>query len=345
MRLYDENGYINIRAVRDTGYPFILLNGGRGTGKTYGALRTSVEDGKRFMFMRRRQTQVDIINKPQFSPMKPVCRDTGLQITTAPVAKGLAAFVPYETDEKGKTIITGDPYGYTCALSTVANLRGFDASELDMIIYDEYIPEKTERPLPHEADALFNCYETMNRNRELDGRPPMQLLCLSNTNDQTAPVLESLHLISRIDKMKKSGQDVYTDPVRGLMLILLKDSPISAAKSDTALYRLTAGSDFSRMALENAFAYEDRGAIVSRPLAEYRPLVQVGEIVIYKHKSARRYYVSTHKAGSPPSFGTSDSELERFRHSFGWLWEVYLRELIEFEEYLCQILLTKYLAW
>ena len=50
-------------------------------------------------------------------------RDLGLQITMRPVAKGLSAFVPYEVDEeKNKEIISGPPFGYTCALSTVANI-------------------------------------------------------------------------------------------------------------------------------------------------------------------------------------------------------------------------------
>lgn len=344
MRIYDENGYVDFDSIMDSGLPYVIMVGGRGTGKTYGALRSHVVRGRKFMYMRRRQTQADIINRPEFSPIKPVCRDLGLQITMRPVAKGLAAFVPYEVDEeKKKEIVNGPPYGFTCALSTVANLRGFDASEIGSLIYDEFIPEKTERPLPHEADALFNCYETLNRNRELEGRPPLQLFCMANANDQTAPVLERLRLINRIEKMRNSHSQMWTDPERGLLLLVLRDSPISEAKRDTALYRLTAGSDFAEMALDNSFAYEDRGAIVSRPLAEYKPLVTVGEITIYRHKGSGPYYVSTHRSGNPPTFGLGDSDMERFRRSFSWLWESYMTYNIEFEEYLCQVLLTKYL--
>lgn len=344
MNIYDSNGYVNFRGIMDKGYPYNIMVGGRGTGKTYGALKTHVVDKRQFMYMRRRQTQVDIINKPEFSPIKPVCRDLGLQITMRPVAKGLSAFVPYEVDEeKNKEIISGPPFGYTCALSTVANLRGFDASEVRSLIYDEFIPEKAERPLPHEADALFNCYETLNRNRELEGQPPLQLFCLANANDQTAPILERLRLITRIEKMRKTGQEIFVDNRRGLLLLMLKDSPISEKKRDTALYRLTEGTDFAEMALDNDFAYEDRGAIVSRPLAEYRPLASIGEITIYRHKGGGPFYVSTHRSGKPPTFGLGDSDRERFRRTFGWLWESYLAQNIEFEDYLCQILLTKYL--
>lgn len=344
MKLYDENGYLNFRELRDSGYPFVIAVGGRATGKTYGALRSSVEDGIKYMYMRRRQTQIDIINKPQFSPIKSVCNDTGLQITMRPVAKGLSAFVPYTIDEDGKEIAGTEAYGYTCALSTVSNLRGFDASDLDMIIYDEFIPEKTEKSIPHEAEALFNCYETMNRNRELVGKKPLQLVCLGNANDQTAPILEHLHLITRLDRMRKTGQQVYKDDKRGLLVVLLKDSPISEAKENTALYRLTEDTEFAKMSLGNEFAYEDRGKIVSRPLREYRPVVSIGEIVIYRHKSKECYYVCTHMSGSPAQFDISETGIIRFQRVCGYLWFAYLENKVEFEDYLCQVLFTKYLT-
>ena len=37
------------------------------------------------------------------------------------------------------------------------------------IIFAEFIPEAHERLIKNEAAALFNFYETINRNRELDG--------------------------------------------------------------------------------------------------------------------------------------------------------------------------------
>lgn len=343
INLYTDEGYLDFRAVRDAGYPFTLIIGGRGTGKTYGALRSCVEDDIVFAFMRRRQTQVDIINKPEFSPIRPICRDIGEQITSRPLVKGICGFYRYEIED-GKEIITGPPLGFTCALSTLSNVRGFDASHVQMLLYDEFIPEKGERVLPNEADTLFNAYETINRNRELDGGRPLQMICMANSNDLSTPVLASLGLIRKIDKMLKTGQQVYTDDKRGLLLVLLRDSPISEAKGDTALYRLTRGSDFASMALDNAFSYEDRGAIVSRPLREYKPVVAVGEICIYEHKSKRRFYTATHTEGAPVTFTAGDADLQRFRRSFGWLWREYLADTMEFEEYLAQILFTKYFS-
>ena len=66
------------------------------------------------------------------------------------------------------------------ALSTFGNLRGVDFSDVDMIFFDEFVPQKNARPIKAEAEAFFNLYETVNRNRELDGRPPVRVLMLSN---------------------------------------------------------------------------------------------------------------------------------------------------------------------
>lgn len=344
MLLYDEQGHLNFRAIRDLPQPFVIVVGGRGTGKTFGALLTSVEDHVFFAFMRRKQTQLDIISKPEFSPMKPVCRFTGWQITTAPIAKGLSGYYRYEVENERQKL-TGAPIGLNVALSTVANIRGFDASEIRLLIYDEAIPEKGETPLPHEYDKLMNCYETINRNRELEGNPPLKLVCLANANKQTAPILEGLRLVDVLDRMDQKGQSVYFDNRRGLALIKLRDSAISAAKADTALYRLTAGSAFADMAIGNSFAYEDRGRIRSLPLREFIPVAFVGELALYQHKSSPMLYVSFHRSGSAQTYGTTETELMRFRRTCGpWIDSAIMADRITYETYAAQVLLTNYIS-
>lgn len=60
------------------------------------------------------------------------------------------------------------------------------------------------------------------------------------------------------------------------------------------------------MALDNAFR-TDETKIKSEPLKEYIHMVSIGEIGIYKHKSERKYYVSSTQAKEPyyDSFGIS----------------------------------------
>lgn len=334
MEIYLENGYLDIRKIRDTNIPFIFIVGGRGVGKTYGVLDVVIEDQNRFMLMRRTQTQTDLINKPEFSPFKPINRDRGLNITTKQVSKYNAGI--YVDIEEG-----GLPIGYTCALSTIANMRGFDASDVDILIWDEFIPEKHERALKNEAQALFNAYETMNRNRELTGSKPLQLIALANANDLANPIFIELGLVRVTQKMRKKGQEVYINRERGIAVFLLDKSPISEQKSDTAIYRLTNGSDFEKMSIKNDFSGDKMGKIKSKPLQEYKPIVEIGDLCIYEHKSNGTFYASTHKLGSPAHFDVGDAERARFIRSYRWIWDEYMSNNIEFEEYLCEILLTK----
>ena len=87
------------------------------------------------------------------------------------------------------------------------------------------------------------------------------------------------------------------------IVFLLLDSPISKKKKETALYQ-NADQDFIQMALDNSFRTDETN-IRSEPLAEYIHMVSVGELGIYKHKSERKYYVSSTQGDKPyyDSFG------------------------------------------
>ena len=213
-----------------------------------------------------------------------------------------------------------------------------------MLIYDEFIPEEHERPIKEEATAFFNAYESINRNRELEGLQPVQAFCFSNSNTLDNALFVKLGIVDRVEKMSRNGRQMWTDEKRGLCVILLINSPISGKKAETALYKLTSGTDFAQMALKNEWAFDETDGTVSRPLWEYRPIVTVGEITIYSHKSNGRFYASMHKTGSPPTFGSSSTETARFRRAFSWLWAEYMSRNIEFETRLTEILLTKYLC-
>ena len=345
-RLYTPEGWLDLDAILACKQPFVFVVGGRGTGKTYGALSMardrSVQDGRRFILLRRLQSQVDLINKPEYSPFKSLDRDRGYLTVSRPLSKYTAGFYEASKTDDGNLVPTGPCIGYTAALSTISNMRGFDASDVDLIIYDEFIPESHERPLKDEAGALFNAYETINRNRELTGDPPAQLLCLANANDLGNPIFLALGLVNRAETMRIKGQEIWTDTKRGICLIILRDSPIGQKKRETALYRLTGGTEFAEMALDNSFSGEERGSIRPMPLKEYRPVVVIGELCIYQHKANSSFYVTTHVTGSPPTFGAGPVDRERFRRAYFWIYQAYLMRQIIFETYSCEILLKKY---
>lgn len=344
MKLYHDSGYLNIPAILSTGIPFIFCWGGRATGKTYGALKEAVEGGHTFGLMRRTQTQLDLISKPEFSPFKPLNNDFGWNIGIMPLSKYNGGIYKMEQVD-GKQVCVGAPIGYTFALSTIANIRGFDGSDIEFLIYDEFIPEPHARPIKEEHEAFLNAYETINRNRELQGRKPLQVLCLANANTLANPLFMGLELVTKAERMNRTGQEYSIDHKRGIMLVNLCKSQISEQKRETALYKLSSNTSFSKMALSNDFAgEEERGNIGSKPLKEYRPLVVIGEMCVYRHKSDNKYFISTHISGTPPTFGVGEAERVRFRRLYNWLWVAYLENRIDFEERICEILLTKYFS-
>ena len=342
--LYDTNGYFNIEPVLQTKLPFCFIVGGRGTGKTFSSLKYHVEHNIKFVYLRRTQSQVDLINKQEFSPLTPIADYLHIDIVSVPLSKYNVGFYKAVSDDNGKLSPVGECLGYSMALSTVSNLRGFSAEDVQSIIFDEFIPERHERPIKEEAAALFNCYETINRNREIDGRPPVQLLCLANSNDAGNPVFTELGLISKVENMKKRGKSYSLDYKRGIGIFMLDNSRISKAKQQTALYKLTSGSDYEQMALFNEFddfRYKDN--IKSMPLAEYKPMCMVGEICFYKHKSNGTYYVTQTKMGSPDEYKATPKDLKRWRRKYPFLWAAYLRNIMTFEDATCEIIFNKYI--
>lgn len=174
MKIYQDNGYLDFTAIRKLGLPFNFITGGRATGKTYNGLddltrECSQQPDSRFLLMRRTQTQLDLISKPEYSPFKILNRNNGTDYRIDGITKYNGGI--YFGEEKNLV-------GYTAALSTIANVRGFDGSDIDYLLYDEFIPEPHARPIKDEAGAFLNAYETINRNRELEGRKPLQVFAL-----------------------------------------------------------------------------------------------------------------------------------------------------------------------
>lgn len=337
--MYTDKGYLDFEWIMRDRNPFIFIVGGRGSGKTFGAIQYALNHQKQFFFMRRTQIQVDMIRNDAFNPFKVV--DESICVST--IAKNLTGIYRGYRGDDDIYHPEGAPVGYMCALSTISNIRGFDASDVDMIIYDEFIGESHERPIKAEGQALLNAYETINRNRELQGKEPVQLIALANSNNLACPVFVELELVTPVEKMINTGNSVYKNDLRGVSVYMVNSSPVLEAKSNTALYKLSAGSEFSEMALNNKFTAEEMDHIRSKDLKPYRIICKAGELAIYKHKDNSDYYITGHVSGSPGSiYKASEMDLKRFRREHYYLWLAYLRGKIWFESYIYKVLFERY---
>lgn len=346
---YTESGYLDIdKLLQKDDSTFIFIVGARGIGKTFGILKYMLDNHIKFIYMRRTQTQIEMVRSDELNPFKALQTELGDDYCFAvkSVNKNISGVYRTEADETGIRHAVGDCLGYMLALSTVSNIRGFDASDCDFLVYDEFIPEKHEKTIQSEGTAFLNAYETCNRNRELKGHKAMRVICMSNSTNLANPIFTELRIITTAEKMLQKGQDFRKLPERSLSIYMPKDSPISKKKAETSLYRLTGeDSDFAQMSLMNEFNKEYFGQVKSRSLKEYRPLVEVGEICIYKHKAERLWYVSAHTSGCPEKYDSSEVELRRFANDYYYLKIAYLNRHIFFESYIQQVLFERYIKF
>lgn len=334
--IYAPSGYLNVDVLINDPNPYIFCLGARAVGKTYGSIKYCLDHKKKFIFMRRTAEQLKMIKNPMLNPFKPLEQE-GYITTTSSIAPGVSGVYEVVDDKP-----SGPPLGYLMALSTMANIRGFDASDVEILIFDEFIGEKHEHPIRSEGLAFLNAIETIARNRELQGRSALKVLCLSNSNDLANPIFIELKLVTIVEKMIKDGNDFRSLRERGVSVYLLKDSPISRQKASTSLYKLAGDGVFTGMALDNDFSQEYMAFVRSQPLKEYKALVRVGELCVYKHKSKRQYYVTSHISGKPEEYDSSEIEIKRFATDYYYLKLSYMNRHVLFETYLLQILFEKY---
>lgn len=341
--LYENSGYLSIPAVLGYKQNFNYVWGGRGTGKTYGGLKYCIEHNKIFVYMRSLQTQVDTIKIPALSPFKKLNKDMEWSIYPKSIGKNVAAFYHTRKNEKGDLEYYGEILGYAIALNTFANLRGFDASDVEIGIYDEFIPEKREKKVENAGYSFKNAYETMNRNRELDGEPPIQFLLFSNSENLSCNMFIENNLMEKVSDMSLKHQSVAILQDRHIGLFNLYDSPISERKKNTSLYEMSGtNSNFNRMSLNNEFYNADYSNIKSISLKELQALCKVDSITIYTRKSTNTLYVSRHHSGSPPTYEPTDKDIKAFRRDYVYLWDMYLSNRIIFEDITSKSLFESY---
>lgn len=344
--------YFSLRPIKKFGRTFNIIIGGRGTGKTFNSINEDIDDGVGFIYMRRTQDEVNLISSGDdnvdLSPFAKITRvsNSGRYKELIPKTLSISKInkhinsINLGADEKKNV-------GIMLALSTVAKIRGFDADIYDDFIYDEFIPEKHVHKIGKgtaEADAILNAYETINRNREFEGKKPIRMFLLSNANDIAHPFLEETGLTSVLEKMRRKGKSFVDMPERDCTVTYFEDKEFKEQKSKTALYRFTRGTNFYKMAISNEFSYDDFSLIKSMPLIEYKPYCTIDGISIYRHKSNGKFYASAHYSGGEV-FSNSENDVALFYMKYGrQLYGEFVTGDLLFENYAIKKKLLDYIS-
>lgn len=262
--------------------PFTFIVGGRGIGKTYDTINIGITQHENaFMYLRNTKEQLQESCGAFGNPFKKWAADHERDIRLEK-ERNHAVIKEYKND--GQKIINYD-VGVGANLSTFENLRGVDLSNINFIMFDEFIENRTLTF--NQYQAFLHMYETINRNRELIGLPPVVCVLLSNAQRLGNPILRGFNLIPVIENMQKNGQRSYANgPIR----IELPFSEVSEEKRQTALYKATAGSSFNAEALDNNFINDSFTCIKKADLKEYTPIICIDDIYLYRHKSDGTFY-------------------------------------------------------
>lgn len=299
-----------------------IIIGGRGIGKTYSALSFLIEHEIRFIYMRNTKVQIGESATDFGNPFKRLNRDKGWDIHI-------------EAEKEHFNIIdvaASKNIGYAAPLSLFENYRGADISDVDFVLFDEFIENR--KLLFDQYKAFVNMRETVGRNRELLGEDPLYCILLSNAQSLNSPILAGYNLIPTIEGMIKSGQQKWKDHDT---LVLLPKSEISELKKNTSTYRAIQGTKIYKENIENTFANDSFYAIAKRNLREYKPLCKIDDMYLYMHKSSGKKYVCQSQAVNIPEFDSKDNGL-MFYSAYGrYLPMEYARGNVEFSDYTTKV--------
>lgn len=291
----NKNYYYNVDDDTDryNGWAYIIV-GGRNTGKTYSALKSCYIHGRKFVFIKRTIEDVDLLcagsgkigsKQTEFgidlSPFKSINRDLHTNVKAFSIKKGLGGF--WVCDNEG--LPEGQPIGYLIALSAVTKFKGFDLSDCDWLIFDEFIQQPWDRVNRKEGEQLMDLYKTVSRDREHRGKEALKLICLANATSISNPVTNILEITDKMADMQIKNESLYFDDYRGILIHIINENiDFQQKEKESQIYKAMGNTSWGQMAFNNTFSYNDFTNVGRQQMKGYKPITAF----IYKNKS---YYI------------------------------------------------------
>lgn len=299
----DASVFFDISQYLNDLKPKTFIIGARGIGKTYSSLSYLVENKIPFVYMRNKEKEMIECSTDFGNPFKRLNRDKGWNIKMKR-EKDHSVILDYSGE-------VPEVIGYGCDLATFVDFKGADLSDTKVVYFDEFISLKKLQF--DQFQAFTYMYETVNRSRELLGEDPLICICTSNSDSLANPILMGYNLVPIIEGMLRTGQrkckinDIF---------VFRPTAKISELKANTDHYKSLKGTKVYKNAINNEFAYDSQYGIRKRKLIEYKPLVMIDDIYIYKHKSENLYYACSSQFTNMPEFTSKDNKISFYR-SFG----------------------------
>lgn len=324
MNFILNNGYIDQRAVQmaadEHGCPFIIEIGSRQIGKTFGTLQLMTQDKRKFILMRRTQTEADFICNGAVNPFIGIDPDIQIKKNTSYTG---------EIRKEDETI------GLVTALSTISKIRGFYGRMYTDLVYDEFIPERHVMKMRYEGEAFLNAIVTISGNREIDGEDPLRVWLLANSNNVDNPILRALRIQDKVVNMIEKGQEISIMPERGILIFMPSDTPVMEKRREDSINKAVKDGAFIDMAYSNQFSFNDHENVrklKGKELQEYNPVFTVTDICsVFRHKSQDRIYVSSDR-GTGFTCPDNERNISLIRKRYRPLINFYIRGNVYFQD-------------
>lgn len=326
----------------------------RGPGKTYSSLKYAKEENIPFIYMKRTIEDVELIcsGSDKYgidpSPYKPLNRDLGWNVKADSIKKGMGGF--YEHTEENEA--GGVPVGFLLALNAVKRFKGFDFSECEWILFDEFIPQAGEIIKRSEGEMLLDLYMTVARDRQKRGLPALKLILFANAEEISTPITNTLEVVDLMADLNSSGQTHYYDQERGILLHHITNEEVPIKDSEkTGIYAAMYNTAWGAKAFEGSFSNNDFSNVKRINLKGFIPLVELHHknkfLYVYVNPNTGRYAVTSSKAKAPAVYDLNkENDQKRYWLEYGYrLKQACIDNMVDFQKYTYYDLLINYLKY
>lgn len=254
QRFKNSPEWFNIRNVLQFEALFNFIIGARGVGKTYSCLRDRIdhflETGRKFIYLRRYDTEAKSVKKKMFTQ---ICNDTGF-IIDCRLGTEIKMYLgdPNLKDEKKRNKFK-KTIGYVESLTKGKVLKSSDYSDVDLIIFDEFIIDKgVYRYLDDEVTYFLEYYETVSRLRDVT------VVFLSNAITHYNPYFLEFNLPKPYGKKNYYKRNDF-------LVYMVKNDTYKNKKKNTRFGKLIEGTRYSEYAIDNTMLRDTNTFIAKHP--------------------------------------------------------------------------------
>lgn len=225
------------------------------------------------------------------SPYKAVNRDKKINVHAIKLEKGVGAFYDCVPGDKPHSYEPeGLPISYIASLNAVKSIKGFDMSDCEWMLIDEFIPQAGEVVKHDEGEMMLDVYMTVSRDRQKRGKPPLKLILFANAERISTPITNTLEIIDAMADLQASGKTHSYDADRGILLhhITEEEIPIQEAEKE-GVFSAMEGTAWAAKSFGGEFANNDFSNVNKTSLKGMSPFIHLkykqSDIYIYQRRA------------------------------------------------------------